>query len=155
MAMAKGEIVDGVFFWNLSKDVGRSCPNIIDDSELVRYGYHCMKVNIASTPRMTEELRVALSDMKTRGGYANDLQRVIDADQQRRGTTLDGKVSVAKIAVVHKTMYDGIHSWTVWNLHLNMIVALRHQFPRIDLDPASGADISVTVRRCMMIDTAR
>lgn len=152
--MAQGEMFKTTFYWNISKDVGRGKPNLIDDVELVRYGYHCMRQDHVYMQRFGSEFRTAVMAMDSRGPYGADLQNVIDAHQRHRGGTQDGCVSVMKINTLQTVKYDGQHSWILWSLHLSMVVALRNLYPRIDLDSFSGPDISRTVRNCFLIDSA-
>ena len=149
--MAKLEINDGFFFFNLDADVGRIAPNRFDDVELVRFGYFCKKNNPAVQSLMSAREIVTLQAMQPRGPYLADLQEVIDAHQESRGGTQDGKVSVGKPQSTHNVRYDGVHSWIIYVLCENMSKVLSDTYPRIDLHDQSGVEISKTVRKLFRV----
>ena len=143
--MAKFEIISDKVVFNLNADVGRMAPNKLDDVELVRFGYFCMKNNPKSLLSMPPRHKAALQAMQPRGPYFADLQEVIDAHQEARGGTRDGKVSVGKGQIFHTGIYDGVHMWIIYVLSNNMRIFIPDIFPRIDLHNQSGLEISKRV----------
>ena len=144
--MARFESDQGFFEFNLTTDVGKASPNRLDDVELVRYGYFCLGRNRQVT-QITPRLRTALQRMRSVGVYGSDLQEVIDAHQQARGGTQDGKVSVGKAQARkgQSLRYDDIHSWIIYILTANMANNNPDGFPRIDQEIEAGDAISATV----------
>ena len=133
--MAVGQVILNTFFWNLSTPVGLGRPNRTDDVELVRFGYHMMR--IASDINLaTPQLRDALRQMRRTG----DFDTVIRAHQAEKKIPIDGKVSVAHVTAANRGRYDGHHSWIIVNL--NNFMRDFQAYPRIDLHPESGLAIS-------------
>src|SRR5262249_13254716 len=127
------------FFWNLSTPVGLGQANRTDDVELVRFGYHMMR--IASDIHLaTPKLRDALRQMRRTGDFDTDLDTVIRAHQAQKKIPIDGKVSVAHLTVANRGRYDGHHTWIIVNL--NNFMRDFQAYPRIDLHPESGFAIS-------------
>ena len=144
--MAKFEVISNIFVFNLDADVGKASPNKLDDVELVRFGYFCKKNNPIAQPLISAREKVALQTMQPRGPYFTDLQEVIDAHQEARGGTQDGKVSVGKPQSTHTVNYDSAHSWIIYTLSKDMSLFLPNMYPRIDLHDQSGIEISKRVR---------
>ena len=144
--MARFESDQGFFEFNLTTDVGKASPNRLDDVELVRFGYLCLGRNRQVT-QITPRLRTALQRMRSVGVYSSDLQEVIDAHQQARGGTQDGKVSVGKAQARkgQSLRYDDKHSWIIYILTANMFNNNPDGFPRIDQEIDTGDAISATV----------
>ncbi len=140
--MAKVEIIGGVLFFNLDADVGRLSANKIDDVELVRFGYIRKKNSPNVVGRLSPREIAALQALRPRGGSDSDIQEVIDAHQESRGGTQDGKVSVGKSQITHGPRYDNKHAWIIYNLCHNMADAFPYIYPRIDQHELSGPDIS-------------
>ena len=128
------------------------CPNRLDDVELVRFGYYCAKVSVKIRPLISPRMRTSLDVMQSKGPYRPDLQNVIDAHQQVRGGTKDGKVSVGKPQVTHSFSYDSKHSWIIFGLTLPMVEYMPDEYPRIDVDDQSGPEISKRVRELFRIE---
>lgn len=144
--MAKFENDQGFFEFNLTADVGKASPNRLDDVELVRFGYFCLGRNPQAT-QITPRLKAALQRMKSNGPHGPDLQEVIDAHQQARGGTQDGKVSIGKAQIRkgQSLRYDDKHSWIIYILTANMFSNNPDGFPRIDQEIDAGNAISATV----------
>ena len=149
--MAKLEIKQDQFFFNLNADVGRVSPNKIDDVELVRFGYFCVKSDPKKLLLLPTRLQVALQAMQPRGPYLADLQEVIDAHQEKRGGTQDGKVSVGKEQFI-SGKYDSNHLFIIYALCNAMADFLPNMYPRIDLHERSGIEISKTVQVLFRVD---
>ena len=147
--MAKLEIIGGILLFNLDADVGKLSPNRIDDVELVRFGYIGKKNSPNVVGRLTPRETAALQALRPRGGYDSDIQEVINAHQESRGGTQDGKVSVGKSQLAHGPRYDNKHAWIIYNLCHNMADAFPYIYPRIDLHELSGPDISKRVRQLL------
>ena len=96
MVIAVAEVKGKFFRWNLSANVGPQQPNKLDDVELVRFGYFCMRENKQFPAK--PEVRAALQEMRNSGPFAQDLANVIVAHQRSRGGTQDGRVSVANVS---------------------------------------------------------
>ena len=143
--MAKFEIISDKVVFNLNADVGRMAPNKLDDVELVRFGYFCMKNDPQAQNLIPASMKVALQAMQPKGPYFADLQKVIDAHEEARGGTQDGKVTVGKAQFLHTVIYDGVHSWIIYTLGRNMRDFLPNMYPRIDLHDQSGPEISKRV----------
>src|SRR5262249_51971028 len=110
--MAVGQVFLSEFFWNLSTPVGHGQANRTDDVELVRFGYHMMR--IASDIHLaTPKLRDALRQMRRTGDFDTDLDTVIRAHQAQKKIPIDGKVSVAHLTVANRGRYDGHHTWII------------------------------------------
>jgi hypothetical protein len=150
--MAKLEIVDGRFLYNLDADAGKGSPKRLDDVELVRFGYFCIKVSSKLQARIPSRMKTALESLQAQGPFLPDLQVVIDAHQADRDRTQDEKVSVGKPQLTHDFNYDGTHSWIIFSLCMSMIDRLPNQYPRIDLDKKSGLTISKKVRELLRIE---
>lgn len=150
--MAKLEIVGGRFLFNVEADVGKASPNRLNDVELVRFGYFCVKVSSTLRSRTSPRIKAALDVMRSNGPFAPDLQEVIDAHQNDRGGTRDGKVSVGKPQLTHSFNYDSEHSWIIFSLCMSMIERLPDTYPRIDMDDFSGMEISKNVRELFRIE---
>lgn len=145
--MATALIFDGLFFFNVSAHVGRGAPNKLDDVELVRYAYGCMRSNPPNLVNANAAVMAAMQAMKTTGPYAADLQAVIDAHQAQRGGTKDGKISPAQPNAFNNNMYDGQHSWMITVLSNNIRIGIKDgPYPRIDMDKRSGPEISKLVK---------
>jgi hypothetical protein len=50
MVVAVAELNGRAFRWNLTANVGPGQPNKLDDVELVRFGYICMRQNLKFPP---------------------------------------------------------------------------------------------------------
>jgi hypothetical protein len=150
--MAKLEIVGGRFLYNIDADVGKGSPNRLDDVELVRFGYFCVKVNPKLQARTSSRMKAALESRQPQGPFLPDLQAIIEAHQADRGGTQDGKVSVGRPQLTNDFNYDGTHSWIIFSLCMSMIDRLPNQYPRIDLDEKSGLTISKKVRELFRLD---
>ena len=144
--MTKLEYLDGQFFFNLDADVGKMSPNRIEDVELVRFGYFCKKSNPRALLLMSAREKVSVLALQPRGPYRSDLQEAIDAHQENRGGTQDGKVSVGKPQLSHGERYDRAHVWIIFTLCYNLAAVLPNIYPRIDLHDQSGPEISKRVR---------
>ena len=149
--MAKLEISGDVMFFNLDADVGRMAPNRIDDVELVRFGYFCQRSRPENQPNLTARQKVSLQAMQPNGPYFADLQEVIDAHQENRGGTQDGKVSTGKSQIAPAGLYDSVHMWIIYALTNNMRLFLPDIFPRIDLHAQSGVEISKRIRQLFAV----
>ncbi|WP_174280116.1 hypothetical protein [Sphingomonas bacterium] len=136
----------GVFQWDLDANVGRNCPNRVEDVELVRFGYTCMK----SAADLTAQQQSTLAAMKNSGGYGPDLQAVIDAHESARGGAQDGRVSQLPKALT-LTAYDGQHMQILVALNANMRADDKANYPRIDKAAASGPVISAKSRSLFRI----
>jgi hypothetical protein len=147
MVVAVTEFKGQAFRWNLSANVGRGQPNKIDDVELIRFGYACMRQNKKFPP--DPELLPALRAMQNFGGFGPDLANVIVAHQKNRGGTQDGVVSVARISntSTNRELYDGAHSWIVISLDNNMRDVAGDIYPRVDRHADSGPDVSNAIKR--------
>lgn len=141
-------VVGSLFRWNLSRNVGRTQPNILDDVELVRFGYYCMSLNPKSGIR--SKMKAELDAMKPAGAYAADLQKVIDAHQKLRGGTQDGHVSVGRGNITNTEFYDGKHSWIIAGLNNHMVDICRDIYPRIDKHLQSGPEITRKVKEILI-----
>jgi len=150
--MARADSFTFIFRFNLDADVGRHCPNKVDDVELVRYGYFCLKNNTRNPSNLTPRISSALQAMKIQGPFGPDLQEVIDAHEETRGGTIDGKVSISKAHLTTKERYDGVHRWIIDVLCNNMIDRNPNQYPRIDLDSVLGPEIKKRVRQIFALD---
>jgi hypothetical protein len=150
--MAKLEIIHGRGLFNLDADVGRASPNRLDDVELVRFGYFCLKVSSSLRSRTSPRVKAALESLNPRGPFAPDLDEVISAHQSDRGGTQDGKVSVGKPQATHSFNYDTKNSWIIFSLSMPMIERIPNLYPRIDIDAISGPEISKKVRELFNID---
>jgi hypothetical protein len=122
--------------------------NKLDDVELVRFGYNCMRLN-TRFPTTDPGLLSALKAMRRTGGFDQDLADVIVAHQRSRGGTQDGIVSVARISATSKNRerYDGAHSWIIVALDNNMVDVAADVYPRIDKHPDSGFGVSSAVKK--------
>ena len=147
MVVAVTEIKGQAFRWNLSAHVGPGQPNKIDDVELVRFGYYCLRQN-GKFPAAPELLPV-LREMQNFGGFGPDLANVIVAHQQNRGGTQDGVVSPARISntSTNRELYDGTHNWIVTALDNNMRDVAGEFYPRVDKHAASGPEVSKAIKR--------
>jgi len=144
--MAQILLINGFFRWNLTTNVGRNQPNALDDVELVRFGYACAARNTLFPSRA--EMANEFSKMRTTGGYADDLQVVIDAHQKLRGGTQDGAVSVDRGGTFNpKERYDNVHQWIIAVLNNNMLDIIGDIYPRIDKSDFSGPRISEVAKR--------
>ena len=149
--MAKLEIKQYQFFFNLDADVGRASPNKLDDVELVRFGYFCVKSDPKKFLILPTRFKVALQSMQPRGPYLADLQGVIDAHQEHRGGTQDGKVSVGKAQFI-LGRYDSKHLFMIYALCNAIADFLPNMYPRIDLHDQSGIEISKRVQVLFRVD---
>ena len=146
MVIAVAEVKGQAFRWNLSSSVGSGQINRLDDVELVRFGYNCLKQNKKFPP--SAALLPALRAMKTFGEFDQDLADVIVAHQKDRGGTQDGIVSVANVTFTstNRELYDRKHSWIIIALCNNMIDVAGDVYPRVDKHPESGPEISRSVK---------
>ena len=133
----------GQFFWNLTQPVGRGQPNSLDDVEFVRFGYVMMRASPAfggPPPNMVEPLRL----MRRSGSFDSDLDTVIRSHQAVKEIPQDGKGSVAHATAANHGRFDGKHRWIV--VTLNVVAREFNFYPRIDLHPESGLEVSRAVR---------
>src|SRR5262245_24766491 len=137
--MAVAQVFHNIFVWNLTTPVGAGQPNQLADVELVRFGYHMMR-SARDIDKATPALRDALQGMRRTGGFDQDLDAVIRAHQQQKRTPVDGKVSVAHITSANRGRYDSTHPWLI--VLLNNFMRDFDRYPRIDLHPDSGFEIS-------------
>jgi hypothetical protein len=147
--MAQIFLIGGLFRWNLTQNVGRNQPNVLDDVELVRFGYACMARNTRFPPKGA--LPDVLAQMSSTGGYDDDLQSVIDAHEKSRGGTQDGCVSVDRSTQINKGVYDAAHhNWIIGALNNNMRDVVGDIYPRIDKSDFSGPGISAVVKKLLI-----
>ena len=145
--MAVGQVFRDIFFWNLTTPVGRGAPNKLDDVELVRFGYVCLRENAQAGT--SPGLKAALGRMNATGAFGPDLQLVIDEHQKVRGGTVDGKISVARPALLNSGTYDHQHLWIIILLNAHMGKMMKEfPYPRIDLDLRTGPAITDTAAKC-------
>lgn len=146
MVIAVVEAQGKYFRWNLSAAVGTGQPNLLDDVELVRFGYICWKQNVkyAADP----ELQTLLNELRPMGVFDDDLARVIVMHQRIRGGTQDGKVSPANISFTshNRERYDGTNTWMIIALDNNMRDMTDDYYPRIDKHLQSGPALSLVVK---------
>lgn len=128
-------------FFNLDGDVGKLSRNLLADVELVRFGYFCKGISPLVKSNLSDREKKALQSLKTKGPYFPDLQEMIDAHQQVRGGTQDGKVSVGKPNIANQGKYDRDHFWIIFNLCHNMADAFPKIYPRIDLHEMAGLEL--------------
>jgi hypothetical protein len=141
--MAIAKVIGNKLFWNLTAAVGVGQPNLLDDVELVRFGYVMYQAATIEPP--TPTLRAAMNKMRRAGSFGNELDAVIRAHQAEKNIPVDGKISVAQANLANQGQYDRHHSWIMVNL-----VAYMSDFdlyPRIDLHPESGPAISVVSKK--------
>ena len=150
--MAKIEIVEGRCVFNVDVEVGKGRPNRIDDVELVRYGYTCLKSDTRFQVNITPRLRAALQKLNPRGAHANDLQEVIEAHQEARGGQIDGIVSVGKSQSMHTILYDRKHAWIIYSLSGFIRDNDPDLYPRIDLDESCGSELRKKVKTIFFAD---
>lgn len=136
--MAVGQVVSGIFYWNVGAAVGAGQPNRLDDVELVRFGFVMMR-SANDIHRASPQLRAALQELRRTGGFDRDLDAAIRALQAQMKTPADGKVSVAQVSAANHGRYDGHHMWIIWRL--NEFMRDFDLYPRIDLHPDSGLEI--------------
>jgi hypothetical protein len=141
VSMAVGQVIGGTkFLWNLSAPVGVGQANRIDDVELVRFGYFMIR-SASDVGIFSKELRDALQGMRRTGGFDNDLDVVIRAHQRhKKENPVDGKVSIAHVTSLNQGRFDGHTPWIIVNL--NNFMRDFDRYPRIDLHPESGLEIS-------------
>jgi hypothetical protein len=148
MVVAVVEFQGTLFRWNLSSNVGPGQQNALDDVELVRFGYICMKQN-AKFPA-PPSLQTALLNMLPFGPFGQDLADVISVHQQLRGGTQDGIVSVAKVSGASKSeLYDRRTTWIILALNNNMLDITDDIYPRIDKHLQSGPTVSLKVKQIL------
>jgi hypothetical protein len=134
-------------YWNLSEDVGTGKPNLVEDVELVRFGYHCwLKTGTHSRP-LSAPLELAIRVMLPWGGFGPDLDLVIREHQKWRGGQQDGCISKVKMTSGNQGYVDGTRLWIMIVLSNSMLLVHPHIFPRIDLAAESGAEVSGAVVR--------
>lgn len=150
MVIAVVEFQGTLFRWNLSSNVGPRQPNALDDVELVRFGYICLKQNLRFPA--DPSLRPSLNKLRPFGPFDEDLAEVISAHQKARGGTQDGIVSVARITGVGASkneLYDRRNTWIIISLNNNMLDITDDIYPRIDKHPQSGPTLSLKVKQIL------
>lgn len=148
MVIAVVEFQGNAFRWNLSANVGPGQRNALDDVELVRFGYICLKQNLRFPPNPL--LLPSLNKMRPFGPFDQDLAEVISVHQNARGGTQDGIVSVAKISSTSKSeLYDRRNAWIIVSLNNNMLDVADDIYPRIDKHPQSGPTLSLKVKQIL------
>ncbi len=133
--------VGGRFQWNVSKNVGPRQPNLLDDVELVRFGYFCFQF-VNNSP-IAGKMKSELQRMNSKGPFGEDLARVIVAHQKLKGGTQDGIVSVQRPTA--NSSYDGHSQWILTALNSAMIVA-EPSYPDIAFNIDSGNAVAESVR---------
>lgn len=130
----------------IDQNVGRGCPNLVDDVELVRYAYACSD-RLSYISPIT---KAKIAGMKGIGGYGPDLQAVIDANQKVRGGEQDGRVSKLPASFATSgTRYDSKNTFIMWQMNLWMFDAEPLLWPRIDRSILSGPAITATMKKLL------
>ena len=147
MVIAVAELNGRAFRWNLTANVGPGQPNKLDDVELVRFGYICMKQNVKFPA--SSDLQEVIDKVRADGPFDTDLADAIKAHQLEHGGTQDGIVSVANVSSTshNKERYDSSHTWIIMNLNNNMLDVAGDVYPRIDKHPQSGPEVSKVVKK--------
>lgn len=134
--MVAPALAENMFFWNVSYAVGRGKPNRLDDVELVRYGFNCMR-NTHGADLGPEGLAY-FPRLKIFGPFGDDLHEVIVFYQKMSGHPQDGCV---RPTPQYAPRLAGLVPTIVG---LNMFMR-RHEgeiYPRIERSNATGAEVS-------------
>lgn len=139
----------GLFFWNLSHDVGPGCPNAPDDVELVRFGYYCMGTNPMNR-QTSPERKAMLANLPLQGSFDNQLQDIIRLHQGWRGGVQDGKISTIK----NTSGNYSDKSWILVPLHNNMMDVMGDLWPRIDKHHQTSALLTQKIQSVFLVPRA-
>jgi len=137
---------NGDFFWNVNAAVGPGQPNLIDDVELVRFGYFMMRQSPEANGEL-KALKPLLDMLDTKGDFDQSLKNIITVHESLRGGTQDGKVSRAHVTMANRGLYDRKTSWII--LGLNTFMIDFYLYPRLDLHTRCGPNLKTVVKRTL------
>jgi len=136
---------DDKFFFNISANVGLASANIVEDVQLVQFGFFALS---QQPPGMNEEELVNAAAKVVPGaiytGAPDDpLTVAIKIHQKITGGPQDGHVSVMKGNI----RYDSDHLFMLVGLNNDIRAMMGSSFPRIDTHPKCPPALAASVRR--------
>jgi hypothetical protein len=145
-AMVAPALSGTFFFWNLSYPVGPGKPNMLDDVELVRYGFNCMRhAQTAQLKPLVPDLINIMAKMRVYGSFDDDLHSVIIEYQKLTARMRDGCIMPSTSYYVRSSQDPPI----IVGLNVMMRAHEGDLYPRIDRSIASGAAVSKAVEMFM------
>lgn len=120
-----------VYFMNLDGNVGLNSPNLIDDVQLVQFGFLAMAANTSFNPADRAVYAAVTPGAAYTGSPTDPLTLAIKRHQATRGGTQDGHVSVMTGAMVYNDS-SGKHTFQMVALMNNIRDFTVGLYPRID-----------------------
>jgi hypothetical protein len=134
-----------IYFMNLDGNVGLNSPNLIDDVQLVQFGFLAMAANNTFSPADRAVFAAVVPGAPYSGSPTDPLTLAIKRHQASRGGTQDGHVSVMTGAMMYADG-SGKHTFQLVALMNNIRDFTVGLYPRIDRHARCPAALAAKVR---------
>lgn len=134
-----------VYFMNLDGNVGLNSPNLIDDVQLVQFGFLAMAANTSFNPADRAVYAGVTPGAAYTGSPTDPLTLAIKRHQANRGGTQDGHVSVMTGNMVYNDA-SGKHTFQMVALMNNIRDFTVGLYPRIDRHARCPPALAAKVR---------